>query len=189
MIDINELRRLAQAAKDSCQSAEWTHAFREGQFSEGQISSGDEMIIIVCGGNYGCWRDAYDHGDSQFKALGDFVAATNPAAVTELLDRLEATEAKLAKWESVFGHLGTADEVGNEWHSLSDHLDAAEKERDALRAKIEQMERQEPVAWCATDETGNVIEALGMNQSRRFDTALYLAPGAQSATSVPEGIS
>ena len=64
-------------------------------------------------------------------------------------------------------------------------LEAAEKERDALRAKVEAMEKQEPVAWCATDETGTVIEALGMNQSRRFDTALYLAPGAQPAPSVP----
>ena len=48
-----------------------------------------------------------------------------------------------------------------------------------LRAKVEAMEKQEPVAWCATDETGTVIESLGMNQSRRFDTALYLAPGAK----------
>ena len=53
------------------------------------------------------------------------------------------------------------------------------KENDALRAKIEAIEKQEPVAWCATDETGAVVEALGMNQSRRFDTALYLAPGAK----------
>ena len=48
-----------------------------------------------------------------------------------------------------------------------------------LLAKIEAMEKQEPVAWCATDEPGAVVEALGMNQSRRFDAALYLAPGAQ----------
>lgn len=47
------------------------------------------------------------------------------------------------------------------------------------------MEKQEPVAWCATDETGTVVEALGMNQSRRFDTALYLAPGVQPAPSIP----
>ena len=52
-------------------------------------------------------------------------------------------------------------------------------ERDELHAKIEAMEQQEPVAWSATDETGTVVEALGMNQSRRFDTALYLAPGAK----------
>lgn len=54
-----------------------------------------------------------------------------------------------------------------------------QKEIDALRAKIAAMKQQEPVAYCATDETGTVIEALGMNQSRRFDTALYLAPGAK----------
>ena len=64
---------------------------------------------------------------------------------------------------------------------------AAYAECARLQAKIEVMERQDPVAWCATDETGTVIEALGMNQSRRFDTALYLAPGAQPAPSVPEG--
>ena len=33
----------------------------------------------------------------------------------------------------------------------------------------------EPVAWAATSEDGDV-EALGMNQSRRFDTPLYTAP-------------
>ena len=62
---------------------------------------------------------------------------------------------------------------------------AAYEECAQLRARTEAMEQQEPVAWCATDETGTVIEALGMNQSRRFDTALYLAPGAQPAPSVP----
>ena len=62
---------------------------------------------------------------------------------------------------------------------LCARLEAAEKERDAMRAKVEAMENQQPVAWCATDETGTVIEALGMNQSRRFNTALYLAPGAK----------
>ena len=33
----------------------------------------------------------------------------------------------------------------------------------------------EPVAWAATSEDGDV-EALGMNQSRRFDTPLYTHP-------------
>ena len=66
---------------------------------------------------------------------------------------------------------------------LRARLEAAEKERDELLAKSAEMERQEPVAWCSTDETGTVIEALGMNQSRRFDTPLFLAPGAQPAPS------
>jgi hypothetical protein len=34
---------------------------------------------------------------------------------------------------------------------------------------------QEPVAWAATSEDG-VVEALGFNKSRRFDTPLYFAP-------------
>ena len=50
---------------------------------------------------------------------------------------------------------------------------------DELRAKIEQMEKQEPVAWCATDEMGTVVEALSMNQSRRFDTPLGFLPSAK----------
>ena len=41
----------------------------------------------------------------------------------------------------------------------------------------------EPVAWAATSEDG-VVEALGMNQSRRFDTPLYLAP--QSVVREPQ---
>ena len=38
----------------------------------------------------------------------------------------------------------------------------------------------EPVAWAATSTDG-VVEALGMNQSRRFDTPLFAAPPAQEA--------
>ena len=79
--------------------------------------------------------------------------------INELLDRLEAAEKSDAESIAMYRK--------------------ARDERDALRAKIEAMEKQEPVAWCATDETGAVVEALGMNQSRRFDTALYLAPGAK----------
>lgn len=58
-------------------------------------------------------------------------------------------------------------------------LEAAEKERDALRAKVEAMEQQAPVAWAATDETCRIVEALSFNQSRRFDTPLYALPGAK----------
>ena len=50
---------------------------------------------------------------------------------------------------------------------------------DTAADLIERMAQAEPVAWAATDESGTVVEALGMNQSRRFDTALYLAPPAQ----------
>ena len=43
-------------------------------------------------------------------------------------------------------------------------------------------------AQVAIEELRKDNEALGMNQSRRFDTALYLAPGAQAhpAPSMPD---
>ncbi len=51
---------------------------------------------------------------------------------------------------------------------------------------IDSMAQAEPVAWAATDESGTVVEALGMNQSRRFDTALYLAPPAREPLSAEQ---
>ena len=107
--------------------------------------------------------------------------------VLELMDRLESAESDCLEQARLNG-MGSEREA-----ALMAKLDAAERsdaesitmyrkardERDALRARIEAMEDQEPSAWCATDETGTVIEALGMNQSRRFDTPLYLAPGAK----------
>ena len=132
MIDINELRRLAQAATPG----PWR--FWHGWVAANIDSGGGKVIAerpTPSGGKY----------QRRVGTNFQFIAAANPAAIAELLDRLEA-------WENVFGHLGTPDEVGNEWHSLSDRLEAAEKERDELRAKIELMENQEPVAeWLPLD--------------------------------------
>ena len=58
-------------------------------------------------------------------------------------------------------------------------------EDQITKAVLDVLEKQEPVAWAATDETCRIVEALGFNQSRRFDTPLYLLPGAQPAPSVP----
>ena len=129
-MDTKELRRLAQAATPG----PWVS---QGRY----IGTPRHMSYI------GEVRDQCGNWSDTEKSRADsaFIAAANPAAVSELLDRLEA----------------------------------AEKERDALRARIEAMERQEPVAWAATDETCRVVEALSFNQSRRFDTPLYLLHGAK----------
>ena len=66
----------------------------------------------------------------------------------------------------------------NEW-LRGDYEPSEQPDPPDLRAKVAEMEQQEPVAWCATDETGTVVEALGMNQSRRFDTALGFLPRAK----------
>ncbi len=50
---------------------------------------------------------------------------------TDRMWRRAEAEEKLSKWEAVFGHLGTPDEVGNEWLALTDRLkkvEAANKE-------------------------------------------------------------
>ena len=71
-------------------------------------------------------------------------------------------------------------------HALLDRLEAAEKERDALRAKIEQMERQEPFYlfrrkglddFCTCSKER--YEAVSANP-RLFEVKkLYALPGAQ----------
>ena len=170
MIDINELRRLAQAATPhvghACkyQDAHWLR--------EGHVDFENADLFIA---------------SERPQEDAAFYAAVNSATVIELLDRLESAESDCLEQARLNG-MGASREA-----ALMAKLEEAEKsdaesiamyrkardERDTLRAKIEAMENQQPVAWCATDETGTVIEALGMNQSRRFDTALYLARGAK----------
>ena len=49
----------------------------------------------------------------------------------------------------------------------------------ATEAVMKVLEKQEPVAWAATDETCRVVEALGFNKSKRFDTPLCFATSAK----------
>ena len=147
MIDINELRRLAQAATPG----PW-------QFWHGWVAANidnDGGVVVAerptpSGGKYQAKVDA------NFK----FIAAANPATVIELLDRLEAAEKDIALKERIIDSLGSElNAVSNERDVLRDRLalesqengalrdsvDRACEERDALRAKIERMEKQEPV--------------------------------------------
>ena len=57
--------------------------------------------------------------------------------LTELLDRIEAAEKDIALKERIIDSIGLT-------------LNAVSNERDALRAKIEEMERQEPSHWGCT---------------------------------------
>ena len=87
--------------------------------------------------------------------------------IDALVDRLE-------KWESVFGHLGEPDEVGNEWRALSDRLEAAESEcleqarlngmggerEAALMAKLEAAEKDIAVKEEVIDSLAAVVKRL-----------------------------
>ena len=113
-IDINELRRLAQAAMP-----------------------GPDGVSL-----------------SWIRLLRDFQQGASPAAVSELLDRFEAAEKDVTLKERVIDALGS-------------ELNAVANERDALRAKIEQMERQESVAKVpSVPEKVEVREDEGMIFSR-----------------------
>ena len=54
------------------------------------------------------------------------------------------------------------------------------KENDELRAKIEQMERREPVAWMSS-RNGFICKD---NKNTDYNMPLYLSPGAQPTPSV-----
>lgn len=54
-------------------------------YSDGEVIAGDKKIAIVCGSNYGEWRDADDCGEAEFQA--------NAALIAAAPDLLEACEA------------------------------------------------------------------------------------------------
>ncbi len=92
MIDINELRRLAQAAM-----------------------TGPDGVSL-----------------NWVKLLQDFQKEANPAVINELLDRLEEAESDALEQARLNG-MGASREA-----ALMAKLEAAEKERDALRSKNHQ---------------------------------------------------
>ena len=73
---------------------------------------------------------------------------------------------------------------------LLDRLEAAEKERDKLRAKVEQMEQQEPIMWANSSNinSSRINKERGgrgdrhtcsETQTTYHDAPLYALPGAQ----------
>ena len=138
----------------------------------------------------------------------------------QLLDRLKATEedrsnflvemgklcaqcdalrAKIEEAESDALEQARLNGMGSEREAaLMAKLEAAEKERDALRAKIAEMEQQEPVMWANSSniasarinhERGTVGDqhTCAETKTAYHDAPLYAFPGAQTqpAPSVP----
>lgn len=69
-------------------------------------------------------------------------------------------------------------------YCLKDHLEVAEKERDALRARIAEMERQEPVGYMplatkAALEAGGTGVVWNCRDRGIADEPLYALPGAK----------
>lgn len=158
-IDTNELRRLAQAATPG----PWYVTGKLTRYVEARIDGGLIQEVAACGptkadGGYG----------PQQEANARLIAAANPATISELLDRLEAAEKE------------------RDWHA--ERCEDATNECAALRAKIEQMEQQEPVAWLhesrrdsdvVTSAVKHVWQRARPMSLASYSIPLYLAPGAK----------
>ena len=80
---------------------------------------------------------------------------------------------------------GVAQQFGNEADELRTHLSFAKDELNRLRAKIAEMERQEPVATVRINAiNGNPsVDFVPGHRYLHHNDKLYLAPGAQPAPS------
>ena len=83
---------------------------------------------------------------------------------------------------------GVGPQAADEIERLAARLKAAEKERDALKDKIERMEKQEPVAWMhetrrdsdvVTDAVKHVWGKVAVGSMAAYSIPLYTLPGAQ----------
>ena len=100
-------------------------------------------------------------------------------AAVEMIDRLEAAEKELA-------------ELRSSMKFRTSLIGRTEAERDALRAKVEAMERQEPVAIVESWANGSYSRNYKLRwiKDAAEGANLYLAPGAQAqpAPSIPEAV-
>ena len=175
MIDTKEMGRLAQAVIGwGCCNQAWLDQSEDTPAAVvGHINEDGETYPVV---TIDC--DQYSAA-GQSLPLGKFYAAANPAVINELLHRLEAAETACKVSDKSLHDL-TEKVIPN----LRDQLEAAEKERDALRAKIEVMERQEPDGWIGRGPRDGRIEFSTHRPApsvmRDFNVKpLYLAPGAK----------
>lgn len=171
MIDTKELRRLAQAATPG----PWINHGRQPNVAGLPHSAVAAKTLLAR-----VYSEAY--GDvEQETANASFIAAANPAAVSELLDRLEAAEAEALEEARLNG-------MGSEREAKHLAQTALMKQKyDDLRAKIEAMERQEPVGEIQrANSTGNYI-CSEVWVPLPVGSKLYALPGAQPAPSAPDG--
>jgi len=181
MIDIDELRRLTQEVSgwSNCNQAWLDQSEDVPAAVVGHIDEDGNTYPIA---TIDC--DQY-YAANQSLPLAKFYAAANPAAVSEILDRLEAAEkerdALRAKVE------GVEDERIIDERRIADlmaDLNRVGHENDALRAKIEAMEKQKPVAeW--VDSTFDQYPYLRWREpykaiaGAKLYTKFYALPGAQ----------
>ena len=121
----NELRRLAQAATPG----PWINHGRQPNVAGLPHSAVAAKTLLAR-----VYSEAY--GDvEQETANASFIAAANPAAISELLDRLEATEEDRSNFLVEMGKLCA------QCDALRLRIKAAEKERDDVAQQLVQSEQ------------------------------------------------
>ena len=155
MIDTKELRRLAQAATPG----PWINHGRQLNVAGLPHSAVAAKTLLAR-----VYSEAY--GDvEQETANASFIAAANPAAITELLDRLEAAENDSARHKAL---AESALRVAKGW----------EDKCNDLRAKVEAMEKQEPVGKFTQHPSNGLWEQDGYGDNPDANP-LYALPGAK----------
>lgn len=108
---------------------------------------------------------------SDFPASPMLIEKAIDAAIA-MIDRLEGAESDALEQARLNG-MGASREA-----ALLAKLEAAEKERDTLRAKIEAMERQEPVGKFTQHPSNGLWEQDGYGDNPEA-SPLYALPGAK----------
>ena len=181
MIVTNELRRLAQAAT----SGGWY--VERGKYVYGckDVTDGEEewRPVIACTDD--------DETNVNFEGNAAFIAAANPAAVSELLDRLEAAEKER---DDVAQQLVQSEQgkrkISEECDALSAELskqqtltvaaqhiaEVAQRRANQLRAKVAEMEKQPPICRIKDIRRAHYMtKVVGLDP----EAWLYALPGAK----------
>ena len=191
MIDINELRLLVQAVIGwGCCNQAWLDQSEDTPaVVVGHINEDGETYPVM---TIDC--DQYSAA-GQSLPLGKFYAAANPAVINEILNRLEAAEEErdalraeltdlrnsMAFRTSLIGRIEAEREdlyaliaaVKKQVNAEFRLRMKKEIECNALCAKVEAMERQGPVAWCDTNETGPFVEGRPHRKTKRAAELLH----------------
>ena len=179
MIDINKMRRLAK-------EQEWIGRWYD---------AGCETLMAERNGEHEEVAHPIPIG------LVPYLIAVQPASILELLDRLEAAEKERDNANAASVNIALeAERLQCENDALraalrheADCVEAAKAEIEALRAKVEAMVRQEPVAWAR--KLGLDVPSFGCVTDLKYRPSnipessyipLYALPGAQPAPSAPD---
>ena len=152
MIDTKELRQLAQDATPGPWYVRSSNYDVRNIYSANAITDSEgftfQPVIAT----------VEDIDVPRWRANARLIAAANPAAISELLDRLEAAE-KVRDWNA-------------------ERLEDAIEELKALRAKIEAVEKQKPVGQFIQHPSNGLWEqdGYGDNPDAR---PLYALPGVK----------